>query len=82
MKTELFEIELCLSPRLAWMEKHGIKVLTDYHDRTEDQRWPFMACIPYRGQGFGNTETEALTSLAISMKIPLWNEQPSSRPVE
>ena len=77
MNDTLFDIPEQKSPRLLWIEKHGIEIITNFYDEWEDTQWPFLALAPTRllpGQYFGNTEDEALIKLAIAGNLKLWNQ--------
>jgi hypothetical protein len=87
---ELFAVEEILSPRLKWMKDHGILThWADVEECPwlAIQKMPghtgtigeIMAeyCVLYDDHGYcgyGATETEAITNLARSRRIPLWNE--------
>lgn len=74
-----------LSPRLAWMQRHGIKTARQNEDE-DGNEWfavicgpdedPYDAAMSTGGQriGLGETEDEALTALAKAAGIRLWNE--------
>ncbi len=78
---DLFEIPKTLSPRLLWIAKHGF--YTGKLNHTEDEagdvpaKWvatrqdPIFRAISV---GYGDTEDEALTQLALKLGIRLWNE--------
>lgn len=78
---DLFNIPPTLSPRLAWIKKHGVtihcsKLLTD------DDLEKYAAYIGDETEairsgrvGFGQTEDEALVDLAKLLGVPLWNEE-------
>ena len=72
--TELFEIEESKSPRLAWMDRHGIITL-----RGKPDSW--AAWIKVNGTefdhtiGYGETEDEAVTSLVYKLGMRLWTEE-------
>ena len=70
MTDELFTIPESKSPRLVWMEANG--VTTEYCP--ELLEW----CAGDRSLsafGYGNTELDAVTELAIKLNLKLWNEQ-------
>ncbi len=67
---DLFEIPESLSPRLLWIEKHGIIICYD------SCRKQFYA-IGANDTGWGDTEDEALTQLALKLGVKLWNEEES-----
>jgi len=63
--SELFDIPPTKSPRLKWMDEHGVWVFK-YHDRFEATARGFTEK--------GQTEHDAVVNLAIKMNIKLWNE--------
>jgi len=83
----LFNLPETLSPRLAWIQKHGIK--TDWNDDAND----WVAVLPPKGeegktvgelfadhgeylpQAYGDTENEAIGGLAQLVGLKLWNEE-------
>jgi hypothetical protein len=73
--SELFEIPETLSPRLAWMDKHGIWTRKIEHGpgETPDPNflWQAEAARCFAG---GRDESEAIVNLAKTMGILLWNE--------
>lgn len=74
---DLFEIPESKSPRLLWIEKHMIttrKTGTDSDELGDCQRW--IAQNPMK-IGYGHTEDEALTQLALKLGVKLWNEEES-----
>jgi len=89
MNDTLFDIPESKSPRLLWIEKHG--VLTHHSPHMDDDPW--MAIIPFDGHTgsigaimaewcrlydetgmIGYGETEAIVKLAIAHNLKLWNE--------
>ena len=80
--TDLFDIPESKSPRLLWMEKHGIETWQpEIEDAFDGAKW--CACresdkdengIPSY-VGTGDTENDALASLAQRIGIRLWNEE-------
>ncbi len=84
MKDELFEVEEVKSPRLLWIEKHGIS--THHAAFLADDDLPWSAWFPSNEHssglpldpeacGYGITENEAIIDLAVKKKIKLWNEE-------
>ncbi len=75
--TELFDLPETKSPRLIWLEKHGIKVTPS------KAHGPSLKCwMAYRHDGdfisasaYGSTEDEAIADLAIKLGLRLWNEE-------
>jgi hypothetical protein len=75
--TELFDIPETKSPRLIWMDRHGIKVIALRTDAKSFNHW-----MAYRHEGdfisasaYGPTEDDAITSLAVKLGLRLWNEE-------
>jgi hypothetical protein len=85
---ELFQIQETKSPRLLWIEKHGIKTVLM---RDDPEMWfPDRPWLCYTGEfdqdvieevsrmesdyGVGATEEESVIAWAIANKIKLWNE--------
>jgi hypothetical protein len=71
--SELFEIKETKSPRLLWMDKHGVWTeKTKFVDFDQPEHaWTATAA----GQvGVGPTEDDAIVDLAKHMGIKLWNE--------
>jgi len=64
---ELFTIPESKSPRLKWMEAHGIEV-------SHSELTGYMAFGTAEGSGFGDTAEEAILAYAKNIGIPLWNE--------
>lgn len=84
MNDQLFDVPETLSPRLAWMKKHG--VMTYKSPDFEPEEDPWCAWLPENNMeelglpedleqcGLGQTEDEAITALAVLHNIRLWNE--------
>jgi len=73
---ELFTILESKSPRMQWMEKHGITTASGIWDAYEgNYRWCAFQHLKY--QAYGDTEDEAITQLALNLGIKLWNEEGS-----
>ena len=79
----LFDVPEQLSPRLAWMRKHGVTLrATGYNGTSEDaddcdgEPEPFYACIDSDVRDTncagGQTENEALAKLAQKKGWKLW----------
>lgn len=72
-------IPVSKSPRLLWMERHGITL----QPNPENEEKPFMAEMWKKGWGgiesrihmLGKTEDDALTALAKAAGLKLWNEE-------
>lgn len=70
--SDLFNIPETLSPRLAWMKRHGV-ITRKWANGT------WWSCLESdweeRNASSGSTEDEAITNLAKRLNIPLWNEE-------
>ena len=69
----LFDVAECKSPRLKWMEKHGIRT---YNNSEMSNQW--MAIYshgPDSQNARGDSEDDALVALALKMKIKTWKEE-------
>ncbi len=67
---DLFPVDETLSPRLAWMRKHGIEL-----ESYPDDVLPFKAHCPKMPElkpAWGYGEDSALETYAISNNIPVW----------
>jgi hypothetical protein len=79
--TELFDIEESKSPRLAWMDRHCIKVSPPGKERSQIlHHWNLWMAYQHEGDfisasAYGQTEDEAVTLLAVKLKLRLWNEE-------
>ena len=74
--SDLFSIEESKSPRLLWMERHGVTVRRyrpDEFDYLAGQDFAWMASNGTE-TAQGDTEDEAITQLALKLGIRLWNE--------
>lgn len=85
MNDMLFDVPPQDSPRLAWMKRNG--VLLDHCP--EQEPYPWIAWLKEHGEewtdalarhgdfvfGYGTTEDEAITDLARSRGLKLWNEE-------
>jgi hypothetical protein len=71
--SELFNIPDSKSPRLRWMDMHGVWTRkTQFVDFVqEESAWTAEAAGRI---GTGPTEDDAIVDLAKKMKIRLWNE--------
>jgi hypothetical protein len=71
MIEELFNAPMSKSPRLLWMEVHGVTVAHD-----ESKRQPFTAMMAGEpaSAGYGETEVDALVDLAVKNNLKLWNQ--------
>lgn len=85
MTDNLFEIEESPSPRLNWLRRHGIHITdngNDYKPGEEDEitgerlyrYWATCFSIPSKPEAGGDTEDEAIVSLAKIIPLKLWNE--------
>ena len=75
--TELFDLPETKSPRLQWLEKHGIKVSPSRTHGPSHKHW-----MAYRhdedfifASGYGETEDDAIAFLAVKLGLRLWNEE-------
>lgn len=66
---ELFDIPPVKSPRLLWMEKHGITV-----ERKATSNGPRFIASGGGASAAGDDENEALQRLAMVNGIKLWNQ--------
>jgi len=76
MNNELFTVPVQLSPRLAWMEKHAVKV---YQSDVADTAIPWVADslnakTSATSVFAGATQDEAIVALALANGWKLWNE--------
>jgi hypothetical protein len=74
---ELFDIPEIKSPRLIWLDRHGIKVIALKTRNESHNRW-----MAYRHDGdfisasaYGPMQDDAITSLAVKLGLRLWNEE-------
>jgi hypothetical protein len=72
--SELFDIPESKSPRLLWLEKHGVKFERDFFDPWEEETYQWMAHMRHH-QGFGKTQDEAITDLAKTAGILTWVDE-------
>ena len=66
MNENLFDIPETLSPRLAWMREHGIEL------RETSLGW--LASTDCGHCSFGQTDDDALSRVAQTINIKLWNQ--------
>lgn len=73
MNDNLFDIPESKSPRLLWMEKHGVWTSkTNFVDFEQPEHaWKAEAAGKI---GVGPTEDDAIVDLAKIMNLKLWNE--------
>jgi hypothetical protein len=82
---ELFDIPVSKSPRLQWIERHGIQ--THHAPHMKEDGTPWSAWLPSNQHssglpmdpeacGYGMTEDEAMIDLAIKNRMKGWNETP------
>ena len=77
MEESLFDIPETKSPRLLWMEKHGIQ--TQQNSAGDWCAWTTAILTKTSiNLGSGDTEDEAITQLALKLGIKLWNEEGGS----
>lgn len=82
--SELFDLPESKSPRLQWMEKHGIEVSPPVTGcKVVTNSWMafqrFGIDIPETC--YGHTEDEAITQLALKLGIKLWNEEAANQTI-
>lgn len=88
--SDLFPVEITLSPRLAWLQNHNVRThefIADIADMRTFNHLGFGRWIAYVGKTVpphedsnriwsnGDTEDDALVNLAKGMKWKLWNEE-------
>lgn len=66
----LFDLPESKSPRLMWMEKHGVWTA----EITMRGRFQWWEATSNGITGKGATEDDAIVDLAIKLEIKLWNE--------
>lgn len=88
----LFDLPESKSPRLLWMEKHGVKTFLSTNMSAEDDPWcawlkewgnEAWEVVEKMGDariGYGRTHDDAVFDLAKKCGIPLWNEEEISKP--
>ncbi len=86
MKTELFDIPVCESPRMKWLKArnvtrhHWAGVSPGDEDEFGNEMFPWTAFIGdieglHTAVGGGNTEHEAIVDLAVKKGWKMWNEE-------
>ena len=74
MENNLFDMLESPSPRLQWMEKHGITTAPRIWDAYEgNTRWAAFHYL--KNPAYGDSEDEAITQLALKLGIKLHNEE-------
>lgn len=63
------------SPRLLWMEKHGVETGGPDED---DEFWAKCGDSPSQ-YAYGQTEEQAIIAIAVKNKWKLWNEEGEQR---
>lgn len=85
----LFPVFETLSPRMAWMRQHRIttwrtvsEIVGETSPETGDEIAAWYAARLGREAGMiqgpvcgGTTETDAITELAVKLRLKLWNEE-------
>ncbi len=66
---ELFSMPEVKSPRLKWMEQHGISI-----EHMPDKLDPFVAIVNGKQVAAGTTEEWACWAAAKRLKVKSWNE--------
>jgi hypothetical protein len=71
------DLPVSKSPRLLWMERHGIKTIFMPASGSVDAFWiaDFMDPNTTHYQEVGDTEDDALTALAKAAGIRMWFEE-------
>ena len=74
--SELFDMPETKSPRLLWMEKHGLTIHHQPYDHAGpmDKEDRYAAIYNQKSIGKGSTPDDALVAAAKSLNIKLWNE--------
>lgn len=70
--SELFDIPESKSPRLRWMEKHNISARQEPRGPGGPLIW---FALNHQACARGDSEDEALASLAVKLGLKLWNEE-------
>lgn len=85
MSDFLFDAPVVLSPRLAWMEKHGVETHRANATGEGGSTWVCRKIRPRLESlwtsseiGGGETEDEALAAFAMHAGLKLWNEEGQS----
>lgn len=75
MRDLLFDVPETLSPRLAWMKKHGLTVAKS--DVADSDEWVASDDDDDDPEGYavGKTQDEALVKYARKFGIKLWNDK-------
>jgi hypothetical protein len=75
----LFNLPESLSPKLAWMRKHGVELHYSppkpANYEAEIPKRPLPDGTPRTVKGSGITEMEALSALASKLGAPMWDEE-------
>lgn len=71
--SELFNIPPSLSPRLLWMQRHGI---CTWHQPDNDEAEPWVAFIPETKDTFGRQPDNQAT---IDLWTPVWDNDERSQ---
>lgn len=74
MTDMLFDVPECLSPKLAWLKKHGLETAFDAGWQDKSEAW---SCYPkgMKGEltphncGLGETEEEAILSFCENIGV-------------
>ena len=73
MTDTLFDLPECKSPRLLWMEKHGIRT---YYNK--EMKLPWIAIrtdnCGIESSRAADTEHNALAEIAVAYNLKLWNQ--------
>ena len=76
--SELFDAQMIegKSPRMKWLEKHGIKTAEAFDEFYDEIRWSACRAGQHRLEhGRGITEADAIADWARRNGVRLWNEE-------
>lgn len=71
----LFDVPEQLSPRLAWMKKHNIRINENLVSGGDCAFSAYMSGQPDCEVSYGKTEDDALQNLCIQYGLKLWFEE-------
>lgn len=81
MSDELFSVPVSKSPKMRWLERHGVNVTHDeawqYGDEDDlgNEKFPYYASDDGKHFHGGATEDDALVEWARARGKRLWNEE-------
>jgi len=67
MMTELFKIQECLSPRPAWLRRHGLNLV--------QTKSGYECIMDADNFGRGADQDEACIDFCLKTKLPHWNQE-------